>query len=109
MSAVVIQPIHDVNNRQVIPLLDNSSSSSCSQDRQDTVILDEQVQKQQILEYLSKTSPTSSSYTTKRVPRLGQFLLLKTLGVGEFGKVKMARHFETGQLVSFVVEFVVTV
>ncbi|KAI7867076.1 kinase-like domain-containing protein [Mucor mucedo] len=44
-----------------------------------------------------------SSFTTtpkRPVPRLGPFLLLKTLGVGEFGKVKMGRHYETGQTVA---------
>lgn len=37
----------------------------------------------------------------KKIPRLGPFLLLKTLGVGEFGKVKMGKHIETDQKVYF--------
>ncbi|KAG1233898.1 hypothetical protein G6F68_003087 [Rhizopus microsporus] len=36
----------------------------------------------------------------KKIPRLGPFLLLKTLGVGEFGKVKMGKHIETDQKVA---------
>ena len=35
----------------------------------------------------------------KTSARLGPFLLLKTLGVGEFGKVKMGKHVETDQKV----------
>lgn len=103
MSAVVIHPIHDVNNHQVLALLDNSSCSS--EERQDVLIMteeEEEAQKRQILDYLTKsTSMSSFTNTSKRpVPRLGPFLLLKTLGVGEFGKVKMGRHYETGQTVS---------
>ncbi|KAI9354931.1 kinase-like domain-containing protein [Pilaira anomala] len=92
MSAVVIQPIRE--NVQMIALLDNESSCSSTK---------EECQKQQISDYIEKTTTTSniSSYRqSKRAPRLGQFLLLKTLGVGEFGKVKMAKHFETGQTVA---------
>lgn len=101
MSTAVIQPIHDVNNHQVLALLDNSSCSS--EEKQDVLIMTEEEeaeQKQQILNYLNKPSPKSSFTASKRAPRLGPFLLLKTLGVGEFGKVKMGRHFETGQTVS---------
>ncbi|KAG1523676.1 hypothetical protein G6F52_004828 [Rhizopus delemar] len=36
----------------------------------------------------------------KTSARLGPFLLLKTLGVGEFGKVKMGKHVETDQKVA---------
>ncbi|KAI8375880.1 kinase-like domain-containing protein [Blakeslea trispora] len=43
---------------------------------------------------------SKDAYKKKRVSRLGPFLLLKTLGVGEFGKVKLARHIETGQIVA---------
>lgn len=101
MSAAVIQPIHDVNNHQVLALLNNSSCSS--EENQEVLIMAEEEeieQKNQILNYLNKPSPRSSLATSKRAPRLGPFLLLKTLGVGEFGKVKMGRHFETGQTVS---------
>lgn len=101
MSTAVIQPVHDTNNHQVLALLDNSSVSS--EERQEVSIMTEEEeaeQKQQILNYLNKPSPIPSfNTTTKRAPRLGPFLLLKTLGVGEFGKVKMGRHFETGQTV----------
>lgn len=113
MSTVAtIQPTIDSNNHQVLALLDNSSSSSANTDDHTTHNQDkdasttmmteeeEEKQKQQILSYLNEPSSPNPSFTTsKRVPRLGPFLLLKTLGVGEFGKVKMGRHFESGQIV----------
>ncbi|KAI9263721.1 kinase-like domain-containing protein [Sporodiniella umbellata] len=37
---------------------------------------------------------------SKKTHRLGPFLLLKTLGVGEFSKVKMGKHIETDQKVA---------
>ncbi|KAI8077942.1 kinase-like domain-containing protein [Gilbertella persicaria] len=42
----------------------------------------------------------SKNYEPKKISRLGPFLLLKTLGVGEFGKVKLGKHIETGQMVA---------
>ncbi|KAI7898141.1 kinase-like domain-containing protein [Cokeromyces recurvatus] len=48
----------------------------------------------------NKDVPIRASYASRLVPRLGPYLLLKTLGVGEFGKVKLGKHFETGQIVA---------
>ncbi|OBZ90109.1 Serine/threonine-protein kinase KIN4 [Choanephora cucurbitarum] len=45
-------------------------------------------------------SYSKNAYKKKRISRLGPFLLLKTIGVGEFGKVKLARHIQTGQIVA---------
>lgn len=105
MAATLIQPISNnvMNDNQVLTLLERSSSvkedsSNASSDSKiltQTPLDDNQ---KEILDYL-KPSPVSSC-NSKKVPRLGPFLLLKTLGVGEFGKVKLGRHVETGQIVS---------
>jgi hypothetical protein len=50
----------------------------------------------------SKSLNKMTGYSKKVIPKLGPFLLLKTLGTGEFGKVKLGRHVETGQTVSAV-------
>ena len=98
MSTAVIQPVND----NILTLLESNCSTSSKSKDDDTTLMTEQQeesQKQQILSYLNKTSPVPS-FTHRKVSRLGPFLLLKTLGVGEFGKVKMARHVETGQTVA---------
>lgn len=89
-TTAIIQPVNDT----MMTLLDESSISDEQQQQQE----DEEVQKQNILTYLNETN---TYLTPKRVPRLGPYLLLKTLGVGEFGKVKIGRHVETGQTVGF--------
>jgi hypothetical protein len=95
-AAAVIQPNNNTNEQPtMLTLLDSSSLSSSIKEEEE---IDDEEQKQQILSYLQKSSPVSST-SYKRVPRLGPYLLLKTLGVGEFGKVKMGRHVETGQTV----------
>lgn len=43
----------------------------------------------------------------KKVPKLGPFLLLKTLGIGEFGKVKLGKHAETGQIVITIIIIII--
>jgi hypothetical protein len=95
MATTLIQPsTHDniiMNDNQVLALLENTSSVEAH-------TIDEEQQRLEITNYL-KSSP-AASYTSKRTPRLGPFLLLKTLGVGEFGKVKLGKHIETGQIVS---------
>ncbi|KAK4522105.1 DNA-directed DNA polymerase [Mucor velutinosus] len=110
MTATLIQPVSSNNNitneNQVLTLLEGgeSSSSSSSIKNDDGKLLtqtppnDNLQEQQEILNYL-KPSPVSS-YNARKVPRLGPFLLLKTLGVGEFGKVKLGRHMETGQIVA---------
>jgi hypothetical protein len=45
------------------------------------------------------SEPKQSS--NKKQGRLGSYNLLHTLGEGEFGKVKLGIHKETGQEVSF--------
>lgn len=116
-SAQVLQQPPVLNDHQVLTLLDTSSSQSINNTIDDTATTannmdkdddtpimteeEEEEQKRKIQSYLNKPeSPNLSFIASKRVPRLGPFLLLKTLGVGEFGKVKMGRHFETGQIVS---------
>ncbi|KAI9487375.1 MAG: kinase-like domain-containing protein [Benjaminiella poitrasii] len=49
---------------------------------------------------LSNETSLNSSCVSKQTPRLGPYLLLKTLGVGEFGKVKLGKHIKTGQIVA---------
>lgn len=112
MAATLIQPVSSSNNviheNQVLTLLEGEGSSASSASLSSSVKnddgklsttqtpSDDNLQEQQ--DYL-KPSPVSS-YNARKVPRLGPFLLLKTLGVGEFGKVKLGRHIETGQIVS---------
>lgn len=48
----------------------------------------------------SQQSLQSSSLTGKAFQRLGQYHVLKTLGEGSFGKVKLAVHQTTGQKVA---------
>ncbi|GAN05266.1 pkinase-domain-containing protein [Mucor ambiguus] len=107
MAATLIQPVSSNNNvmseNQVLTLLEGEGSSSSSFIKNDdgkvlaqTPSNDNLQEQQEILDYL-KPSPVSS-YNARKVPRLGPFLLLKTLGVGEFGKVKLGRHIETGQI-----------
>lgn len=115
MAATLIQPISNNNNvmneNQVLTLLEGGSSSSIKNDDassdgkflMQTPSSDNLQEQQEILAYL-KPSPVSS-YNARKVPRLGPFLLLKTLGVGEFGKVKLGRHIETGQIVSNRIQF----
>jgi hypothetical protein len=105
MAATLIQPINNsvMNENQVLALLERPSSvkddsSNASSDSKLLTQTPLDNKQQEILDYL-KPSPVSS-YNSKKVPRLGPFLLLKTLGVGEFGKVKLGRHIETGQIVS---------
>ncbi|KAI8646156.1 kinase-like domain-containing protein [Parasitella parasitica] len=107
MAATLIEPMNNsntMNDNQVLTLLEGSSSSirdnssSVSGDSQELTQSPSDEHHQEILDYL-KPSPVSSC-NSKKVPRLGPFLLLKTLGVGEFGKVKLGRHIETGQIVA---------
>lgn len=118
MAATLIQPVSRNNNNvmnenQVLTLLEGGSSSSLSSSTKDddgklltqAPSNDNLQEQQEILDYL-KPSPVSS-YNARKVPRLGPFLLLKTLGVGEFGKVKLGRHMETGQIVSYAMLFLI--
>jgi hypothetical protein len=117
MAATVIQPsTHDniiMNDNQVLDLLENTSSFEAHQqhdDHYDTIEETELNEEQRRLEIMSYLKPSPvSSYTSKRVPRLGPFLLLKTLGVGEFGKVKLGKHIETGQIVSFTNKMIIVI
>lgn len=116
MAATLVQPsTHDnniMNDNQVLPLLENTSSIQAQKqndvdhygDNKHDAIEDDEINKEQekleMMNYL-KPSPVSS-HRSKRFPRLGPFLLLKTLGVGEFGKVKLGKHIETRQVVSII-------
>ncbi|KAL9558664.1 hypothetical protein MBANPS3_000801 [Mucor bainieri] len=117
MAATLIQPVSNSNNvmneNQVLALLEEggsssttslSSSSSSSIENDGGKLLtqtpsNDNLQEQQAIQDYLKPSPVSSC-NARKVPRLGPFLLLKTLGVGEFGKVKLGRHMETGQIVA---------
>ena len=48
----------------------------------------------------SMPPPPRSARTSKGLERLGQYTILKTLGEGSFGKVKLAVHQSTGQKVA---------
>lgn len=87
MSAAVIHS----NNQQVLTLLDNHSS--VAEDRSITNEIDTHK------EITTTASSDDNTNPSKKIPKLGPFLLLKTLGIGEFGKVKLGRHAETGQIV----------
>lgn len=56
-----------------------------------------------LLEKDQQSLPVSKYTKKKRFSKLGPFILLKTIGVGEFGKVKLGRHVETSQIVISVV------
>lgn len=48
----------------------------------------------------SNSTTTSKYVRRKKLSKLGPFILLQTIGVGEFGKVKLGRHEETSQIVT---------
>ena len=47
----------------------------------------------------SVTSSLEKSKLKKKIHMIGSYKLLETLGIGEFGKVKLAQHVNTGQKV----------
>lgn len=54
-----------------------------------------------VYEPQQRQSHRHSSYHGKRHTMFGPYVMLHTLGEGEFGKVKLAIHSETGQEVRF--------
>lgn len=49
---------------------------------------------------MNETPPTESPMTQRAVQRLNQYQLVRNIGEGSFGKVKLARHRVTGQEVA---------
>lgn len=81
------------DNQQVLTLLENHSAL----EDQKSIKSNNDTHKEIIITEESK----------KKVPKLGPFLLLKTLGIGEFGKVKLGKHAETGQIVITIIIIII--